>query len=55
MTRTDQLGNQHLVIPQGWQPRCRPQDKRRRHNIREVLARVARKAGVGGQGLEHLS
>lgn len=46
MTRQDQLGNKVIVLPQNWQPRCRPQDRRRRHDVRAVLERVARKAGL---------
>ena len=45
MIERDQLDNAVIRIPPGWQPRTRPQDKRRRHPIADVLARVER-AGI---------
>ena len=45
MIERDQLDNAVIRIPPGWQPRTRPQDKRRRHDVREVLRRMAEKLG----------
>lgn len=38
-------GYQMLAIPRDWQPKCRPQDKRKHHDAREMLARMAAKLG----------
>lgn len=38
----DSCGNRQLVIPRGWEPRCRLQDPRKRKTRQEVMRTFVR-------------